>query len=181
MQLADRQLQVKRPRLRHKQEGEVKVPAYEALQQNPTTAERRMPALLRGVSKPQYAEVLPAMAGSVGVSHSAVSREVIEGSAEQLRQLAERRWDKVELLAIYVDGQRFGEHHVISTVGVDGEATSTSWASSPGRPKMRPRLKICRAVRDCQHRRYLFVIDGGEKQIQSATQWPATAHISDPF
>jgi putative transposase len=48
--LADRQIKVKRPRLRHKQEGEVIVPAYESLQENSATAQRMMGALLRGVS-----------------------------------------------------------------------------------------------------------------------------------
>jgi hypothetical protein len=32
--LADRQIKVRRPRLRHKKDGEVKVPAYESLQGN---------------------------------------------------------------------------------------------------------------------------------------------------
>jgi hypothetical protein len=32
--LADRQMKVKGPRLRHQQEGEVEVPTYEALQEN---------------------------------------------------------------------------------------------------------------------------------------------------
>jgi hypothetical protein len=36
--LADRQVKVKRPRLRHKREGEVSVPAYAALQDNGATA-----------------------------------------------------------------------------------------------------------------------------------------------
>lgn len=52
--LADRQLQVHRPRLRHKQEGEVKVPAYEALKDNSHTAQRMLGALLRGVSTHNY-------------------------------------------------------------------------------------------------------------------------------
>lgn len=47
--LADRQLKVQRPRLRHRQEGEIKIPAYEALQTNDGTAERMVCALLRGV------------------------------------------------------------------------------------------------------------------------------------
>jgi putative transposase len=51
--LADRQVKVKRPRLRHKREGEVSVPAYEALQDNGATAQRMMGALLRGVSTRQ--------------------------------------------------------------------------------------------------------------------------------
>ena len=83
--LADRQLKVKRPRLRHKQQGEVKVPAYQALQDNGATAERMMGALLRGVSTRQYKEVLPEMAATVGVSRSSISRQAIEGSVEQFR------------------------------------------------------------------------------------------------
>jgi putative transposase len=117
--LADRQLAVKRPRLRHKEAGEVRVPAYESLQENSATAQRMMGALLRGVSTREYAEVLPAMAETAGVSRSSVSRQAIEGSVEQLRQLRERRWNEADLLVLYIDGQRFGSHHVISAVGVD--------------------------------------------------------------
>jgi hypothetical protein len=40
--LADRQLKVKRPRLRRRHGREVKVPAYEALQENSATAQRIM-------------------------------------------------------------------------------------------------------------------------------------------
>src|SRR5947209_7439076 len=66
--LADRQIKVKRPRLRHKEAGEVRVPAYESLQENSATAQRMIGALLRGVSTREYAEVLPAMAETAGVS-----------------------------------------------------------------------------------------------------------------
>jgi hypothetical protein len=41
---------------------------------------------------------LPKMAETVGVSRSAVSRQAIEASVEQLKQLQERRWDQVEIL-----------------------------------------------------------------------------------
>jgi len=117
--LADRQIKVKRPRLRHKQEGEVRVPAYESLQDNEATAQRMMGALLRGVSTREYAEVLPEMAETAGVSRSSISRQAIEGSLEQLREVRERRWEETELLVLYIDGQRFGSHHVISAVGID--------------------------------------------------------------
>jgi hypothetical protein len=40
----------------------------------------------------------------VGVSRSAVSRQAIQASVEQLKQLQERRWDQVEILVIYIDG-----------------------------------------------------------------------------
>ena len=43
------------------------------------------------------------------------------GERPEVRQLRDRRWDQTELLVIYVDGQRFGAHHVISAVGIDRE------------------------------------------------------------
>ena len=54
-------------------------------------------------------------------SRSAISRKAVEASAEQLKQLQERRWENIEILVIYIDGQRFGEHHILSAVGVDAE------------------------------------------------------------
>jgi transposase-like protein len=63
--------------------------------------------------------VLPEMAEPAGGSRTGSSRQAIEGSAEQLRQLRERRWEEPDLLLLYIDGQRFGSHHVISAVGVD--------------------------------------------------------------
>ena len=46
---------------------------------------------LRGVSTPQYEAVLPAMAETVGVSRSAVSREALEASEEELKRMCDRR------------------------------------------------------------------------------------------
>lgn len=164
--LADRQLKVKRPRLRHKQEGEVSVPAYQALQHNGATAERMMGALLRGVSTRQYEEVLPEMAATAGVSRSSISRQAIEGSVEQLRQLRERRWDKTDLLAIYIDGQRFGDHHVISAVGVDREGVKHVLGIEIGATENAAAVKkLLIALRDQGLRtdqKYLFVIDGAK-------------------
>jgi transposase-like protein len=164
--LADRQLKVKRPRLRHREQGEVKVPAYETLQENSGTAERMMGALLRGVSTRQYEEVLPEMAATAGVSRSSVSRQAIEGSAEQLRQLQERRWETVDLLVIYIDGQRFGDHHVITGVGVDRSGQKHVLGVEIGATENAASVKKLlvglreRGLRTDQ--KYLFVIDGAK-------------------
>ena len=164
--LADRQLKVKRPRLRDKQKGEVKVPAYEALQENSATAQRMMGALLRGVSTRQYEEVLPEMADAAGVARSSISRQAMEGSAEQLRQLRDRRWDKADLLAIYIDGQRFGDHHVISAVGIDREGVKQVLGIQLGATENAAAVKLLLTrLRDQGLRtdqRYLFVIDGAK-------------------
>ena len=42
----------------------------------------------------------------VDISRNAISRKAVEASAEQLKQLQDRRWENVEILVIYIDGQR---------------------------------------------------------------------------
>lgn len=166
VKLAERQLKVKRPRLRHREQREVAVPAYEALQNNPTTAYKMLGALLRGVSTRQYEEVLPEMAASAGVARSSVSRKAIEASAEQLRTIRERRWEQADILVIYVDGQRFGSHHVISAVGVDREGKKHILGIELGATENAAAVKrLLIHLRDQglpTNRKYLFVIDGAK-------------------
>jgi len=171
--LADRQIRIKRPRLRHKQDGEVGVPAYDSLQDNDATAQRMMGALLRGVSTREYAEVLPEMAETAGVSRSSVSRQAIEGSIEQLRQLRERRWDEIDLLVLYIDGQRFGSHHVISAVGVDRNGNKHVLGIQVGATENAAAVKqLLTSLREQglpTDRQYLFVIDGA-KALRAAIE-----------
>ena len=166
IKLADRKVKVKRPRLRHKTDGEVEVPAYEALQQDRGLSERMLGALLRGVSTREYAEVLPAMAETVGVSRSAISRQVIEASAEQLKQLQERRWDQIDILVIYIDGQRFGAHHILSAVGVSVDGKKHILGIEPGATENAAAVKrLLTNLREQglpTDRKYLFVIDGAK-------------------
>jgi putative transposase len=117
--LAERKLRVSKPRLRHKADGEVDVPAYEALRTEGKLSRRMMDILLHGVSTRRYEKVLPAMAESVGISKSSVSRGNIEAGEKLLKELAERRFDDLDILVIYLDGLRLGDHHVLGAVGVD--------------------------------------------------------------
>lgn len=171
--LADRKVRVKRPRLRHKAAGEVPIPAYEALRKNQALSQYMLGALLRGISTREYHEVLPKTAESVGVSRSAVSRQAIEASVEQLQQLQERRWDQVEVLVIYIDGQRFGEHHILSAVGVDLEGHKHVLGIASGATENAAAVKqLLTGLRDRglpTDRQYLFLIDGA-KALRTAIE-----------
>ena len=166
VKLADRKVKLKRPRLRHKTEGEVKVPAYETLRSDRGLSERMLGTLLRGVSTREYQEVLPQMAATAGVSRSAVSRQAIEASAEQLQQLQERRWEGVEILVIYIDGQRFASHHILSAVGVDLEGHKHILGIEPGATENAAAVKrLLTHLRERglpTDRKYLFIIDGAK-------------------
>lgn len=121
--LGERKLAVNRPRLRTKgaTSREVAVPVYERLTAQPRLAERMRDILVAGVSTRKYAEVLPAMAGQVGIRRSAVSRKFVAASTRALEALMSRRFDEVDVLAVYLDGIVVGRHHILAAVGVDGE------------------------------------------------------------
>jgi putative transposase len=75
--LKERRLRVKRSRLRKKgqgEDGEVPIPAYEALRRDEALESGMLEILLRGVSTRQYRAVLPERAETVGVSRSTRAR-----------------------------------------------------------------------------------------------------------
>ncbi len=122
--LSERKLRVSKPRLRRKEQrenGEVTIPAYEAMQTDTRLGQRVLEILMRGVSTRKYKDVLPEMAETVGISKSSVSRQFIEASAKALEEVCERRFDELDILVVYVDGQVFGGHHILTAVGVDSQ------------------------------------------------------------
>ncbi len=121
IRLSDRQLKVRKPRLRTKQGQEATVPAYEAMQDDGRLSRRMLEIVLKGVSTRNYEGVLREMAETVGVSKSSVSRETVEAAEQAVQELCRRRFEGVELLVIYIDGMSFGDHTVIAAVGVDGQ------------------------------------------------------------
>ena len=127
--LGDRKLRVNRPRLRRKAgtnpDGtarpsvEVDVPAYTAMREHPGAGEHMLRLLSRGVSTRDYQTAICGVAGTLGVSKSVVSREFIERTETAHDELMARRFDEIDILAIYIDGKLFGEHHAITALGID--------------------------------------------------------------
>ena len=117
--LADRAVRVERPRLRSPGEGELAIPAYEALRRPSGLGERMLELLLAGLSTRSYGKAIGEMAETAGVSKSSVSRQAAEAAGERLKELAERRLDDRDYLIVYVDGIQFGGHHVLAALGVD--------------------------------------------------------------
>jgi transposase-like protein len=122
--------------------------------------------LMRGVSTRQYKDVIPAMADTVGVSKSSVSRQAIEASEAEVEALLSRRFDEVKLVIIYIDGMVFGDHVMIGAVGVDTEGNKHVLAIREGATENATVVKelledlVARGVKPEQKR--LFVIDGSK-------------------
>jgi putative transposase len=169
VQLAERKVRVDKPRLRRKGKGkdaEVAVPVYAGMQSDGSVAERVLSIVLSGVSTRRYAEVLPAMAESVGMSRSSVSREAVDACEATLRAVCERRFDDVPLLVIYIDGIQRGGYHVIVAVGVDEKGYKHLLGLREGATENGAVVTalledlVDRGVRGDRH--YLFVIDGSK-------------------
>ena len=167
--LSTQKIRVGKARLRRKPGGkgsEVPIPAYEAMQSDSGLRKKLAAVMLRGVSTRNYAEVIPQMAESCGISRSSVSREFIEASEEALKQLCERRFDEVDLLIIYIDGVQYSGHHVIVAIGVDRQGYKHMLGLADGATENAVVVKglleglVARGV--SPDRRRLFVIDGSK-------------------
>jgi transposase-like protein len=165
--LAERKLRVARPRLRCKDSGgEVEIPAYRRLHDDARLGGRVRDIVIAGVSTCKYRKVLPQIAASVGIAKSSVSRRFIEASAAQLATLQQRRFDELDLLAIYIDGIVVAGRHVLVAIGVDAAGTKHLLGLADGATENARVVKdllsdlIARGL-DPQ-REYLFVIDGAK-------------------
>jgi putative transposase len=176
VQLAERQVRVDRPRLRRKGlgvGGEVELPVYQALADNPALGRRVLEIVLRGVSTRNYQHVLADLAEASGMSRSQVSREYVAASEEAFKQLSERQFEDRDILIIYLDGQHFGGFCVVTAVGVDGEGHKHVLGMAEGSSENAVVVKgllaslVERGVRP--DRRRLFVIDGA-KALRSAVK-----------
>jgi transposase-like protein len=162
-------MRVEKPRLRRKGPGlgaEVEVPLCAALQSDSRLGRRILEILMKGVSTRDYRGVLPQAAEAVGVSKSSVSREAIDSSEEALRALAARRFDDLDILILYLDGLVFGDHHVLSALGVDAEGRKHVLGLVAGASENAAAAThlledlVARGVK--AGRRRLFVIDGSK-------------------
>jgi putative transposase len=167
--LAERKLRVDKPRLRRKGKGkdlEIQIPVYRAMQNNNRLGQRILSILMQGISTRSYSKVLPAMAETVGVSKSNVSRELMKASQQQMKEFAERRFEDKDILIIYIDGIRFAEHHVIAAVGVDSEGFKHVLGLADGATENATVVMqllediISRGINP--ERKRLFVIDGSK-------------------
>ena len=167
--LAERKLRISKPRLRRRgksKSAEVEIPAYAAMRTHSRIGGRMLDILIRGVSTRNYAQVLPEMAETVGVSKSQVSRKFVEASEKSLKELIERRFDDKEILIVYIDGIVFGGHHVIVAIGVDNEGYKHVLGLRAGASE---NATVCTALLEDlvergvkPDRRRLFVIDGSK-------------------
>lgn len=168
--LGDRHVRVSRPRLRDRS-GEVAIPAYEVLKRDAHAGARLGRLVMAGVSTRKYADVIAPMAKSVGIKRSSVSRKLVAAAEAAMATVAERRFDKVDILAIYIDGIRIAGQMIVVSVGLDAAGDKHLLGIKPGDTENASVVKalladlVERGIG--QERKRLFIVDGA-KALRSA-------------
>ena len=129
--LGKSKLRVVRPRLRDP-DGEVALPGYAAMAGDSDLSRRIADVLACGVSTRKYARVMYRCADEMGIARSAVSRHFVKDSAKTLAGMMSRSFEKIDLVAIYVDGIIVAKHHIMAAVGVDASGAKHMLGIAPG-------------------------------------------------
>ena len=166
---------VRRPRVRHRSEGEVRLETYRAASSQTGLFERIVGLVGEGMSQRGVGR-----ASKGTISKSAVSRMWEDKSREQLALVRERPLDQTQWLAVMIDGVFIGNKGcVVVAIGIDESGRKQALDFEPGDSESREtvnrlitRLKE-RGV-DAAKGSRLLVLRDGSKAIAGAVShcWP---------
>ena len=120
-----RKVQMRRPRLCTEDGQEIPLASYLALRDPSILTQAALGKVIDGVAQRQahesYArdQPLPADAQAYGDSKSSISRRWIEATTQQLAAQMDRRLDDRRYVAVLLDGKGFGDHLLVTAMGID--------------------------------------------------------------
>lgn len=117
--LLDQKLPVTYTRVRDRLRNvEVPLPTYQALGEPRAADAGLFRKVLHGLSCRRYETCAEAVPEAFGLSASSVSRRFIRASAQQLRELSERRLGAEEFVVLFLDGKTFADDSMVIALGV---------------------------------------------------------------
>jgi transposase-like protein len=117
--LAGQKLPIARPRVRRADgHGEVELETYDLLKRDEAMPEACLRRMVHGVSTRDYERVVDLAAEGFGVKRSSVSRGFVKATAQEIEQLAERRFDGTRFVAVFIDGQEYAGQTMIVALGI---------------------------------------------------------------
>jgi len=120
--LQGQNVSVKKPRLR-KDDEEVTLQSYTALQDYDLLCKRVMKHMLTGVSTRNYEGLLEEITDSTGLKKSTVSSAFKKSSEKSLSEINGRDLSAHEFVAVMIDGIGFGDRMVIAALGITTKGT----------------------------------------------------------
>src|SRR5947209_2436862 len=116
--LAGQKVPLTRPRVRDTRQKEVKLGSYALIQQASLREEAVWNKIMHGLTTRRYSEVIREFQEAYGIEKSTVSRQFVQASRAAWKKLDNRRFDRLPLCAILIDGKQFQQHQMIAALGV---------------------------------------------------------------
>jgi putative transposase len=163
--IGGQKVHVERPRLR-RDEKEVSLKSYQAMQQTGSFSEQLLGQSLAGLSGRRYRETLVNAAEAFGVSPSAVSARLVEATTQKLKDFRERRLEDFAPVAVFLDTVHRGGMAFVVALGLDLQGQKRAlgfWEGATENAEVAETL-----LADLEGRglnlsaKVLFIIDGGK-------------------
>jgi transposase-like protein len=118
-------LPIERPRVRSTEDREVRLGSYELFHRGEPLTETVWEKLMLGLSTRKYGQAVRQFTEAYGLEKSAVSEHFIEASRAKLKQLMERRLDKMRFCALLIDATPFEGQQMVAALGIGQDGRKT--------------------------------------------------------
>jgi putative transposase len=167
--LGGRRIGMRRPRARSREQGELRLPSFEAVSKEDPLDRHTLDAIASGVAMRRYGRSLgplPAGERERATSKSAVSRRFVALTEQRLAEAFSVRLDELDLRVVMVDGIAFRDHCVLLALGIDTDGAKHAlglWEGSTENASVAKALLRDLVERGLPtDRTLLFVLDGSK-------------------
>ena len=109
---------VQRPRVRTTEDKEVHLGSYEMFHRGEPLTETVWEKLMLGLSTRNYGQVVREFTEAYGLEKSAISEHFIEASRTKLKEMLERKLDKMKFCALVIDATPFAGQQMVAALGI---------------------------------------------------------------
>jgi transposase-like protein len=109
---------IERPRVRTTEDREVRLGSYEMFHRGEPLTETVWEKLMLGLSTRKYGQPVRQFREAYGLEKSAISEHFIEASRAKLKEMMERRLDKMKLCALLNDATPFAGQQMVAALGI---------------------------------------------------------------
>ena len=152
--------------MRTREGQEVELDSYARLQHDGRRQRAVREGIVAGLTSRNYQRAVHSVLSGYGIEKSSVSREFVQASAAQLKELCEKKLSDLDLVAILIDGIHFGKQVLVVALGIQtsGEKEVLGlWQGATENTTVVKELLEDLVARGLDpERRYLFVIDGAK-------------------
>ena len=116
---------IERPRVRTTEDREVRLGTYEMFHRGEPLTETVWEKLMLGLSTRKYGQAVREFTEAYGLEKSAISEHFIEASRTKLKEMLERKLDKLKLCALQIDATPFAGQQMVAVLGISQDGRKT--------------------------------------------------------